>query len=189
MDKLTFEGLLQPELEKAYRYALRLVSGNADEAADLLQDATLSAFKGRNGFVLGTNFRAWFFKILTNEFYRTRTRKQVQTVDLADIQDSYLFVNAERAGINMEGADPARELFDSIEAEHVQAALEALPEEFRMASMLFFLGEMSYEEIAATLDIPVGTVRSRLHRGRKALQAELWDFAKARGIVGGEVHV
>ncbi|MBX3117672.1 MAG: sigma-70 family RNA polymerase sigma factor [Fimbriimonadaceae bacterium] len=189
MDKGAFENLLQPELEKAYRYALRLVSGNADEAADLLQDATLAAFKGREGFKLGTNFRAWFFKILTNEFYRTRTRKQVQTVDIADVQDAYLYVNAAQAGVHLEGADPARELFDSIEAEHVKKALESLPEEFRMACMLFFLGDMSYEEIAATLDIPVGTVRSRLHRGRKALQAELWEFAKARGIVGGGAHV
>ncbi len=189
MDRTEFERLLQPEMEKAYRYALRLVHGNTDEAADLLQDATLSAFKGRAGFMQGTNFKAWFFKILTNEFYRTRTKKQVQTVDLADIQDAYIYANAEKAGVSLEGADPARDLFDSIEAEQVQKALESLPDEFRTASMLFFLGEMSYEEIAATLDIPVGTVRSRLHRGRKMLQAKLWDYAQARGIVGGDVHV
>lgn len=187
MNREQFESELRPVVDSAYRYAVR-IAGNPDDARDLLQEATLDAWKGRDGFVSGTHFKAWFFKILTNRFYRMRQRKTVGTVSIDEAPDTFLYQQATQSGMVREGDDPAGALFDQIESEHVAEALSELPDEFRDVAMLYFVSDMSYEEIAETLEVPIGTVRSRLHRGRKLLQVKLWEFAKARGLVTGEAH-
>lgn len=186
MDRTTFENHLKPILPVAYGYALRLNAGHRDNASDLVQDATVAAFRGRETFHSGTNFKAWFFKILTHEHYRRAGRKVVETVDINDAPDVFLYEQVQRNGIAFPDEDPARVVFDQIESSAVREALESLPEDFREACLLYFLAEMSYEDIAATLSVPIGTVRSRLHRGRKQLQLRLWDIARERGIVQGE---
>ncbi len=184
-DKARFETELQAVLGPAYGYALRLVSGDRDEASDLLQEASLAAFRGRETFTPGTHFKAWFFKILTNQFYRRGSKRHVDTINLDDDPEPYLYIQARRSGVPAE-ADPSSLLFDKFDGETVLLAMDELPDDYRVASSMYFVSEMSYEEIATALDVPIGTVRSRLHRGRKLLQTKLWDVAKERGLVGGE---
>lgn len=187
MDKEQFERELGAVLNQAYGYAVRLSGGDKDEAGDLLQEASLAAFKGRHTFTVGTHFKAWFFKILTNQFYRRGSKKKVETVTLDDNPEPYLYMQARQQGVPMD-ADPSDIVFDKVDGEAVMVALDELPEEYRVACSLYFVSEMSYDEIAQTLDVPVGTVRSRLHRGRKLLQVLLWEVAKDRGLVTGEVN-
>lgn len=185
MEKSIFETELKQVLAPAYGYALRLSSGDRDEASDLLQEASLAAYRGRETFQVGTHFKAWFFKILTNQFYRRGGKQQLDTVNIDDSPEPYLYIQARKNGFPPE-ADPASVVFDKVDREAVLAAIDGLPEDFKAASAMFFVSDMSYEEISEALDIPVGTVRSRLHRGRKLLQVQLWDLAKERGLVGGE---
>ncbi|MBX3114072.1 MAG: sigma-70 family RNA polymerase sigma factor [Fimbriimonadaceae bacterium] len=182
MERATFERELEKILGLAYGYAVRLHGGDRDAAEDLLQEASVSAFRGRDNFMPGTNFKAWFFKILTNAFYRQGGKKELETVSLDADPEPYLYLQAKEAGISASD-DPAEVLFNKIDVVEVKNALDNLPSEFREVSALYFTGEMSYEEISETLDIPVGTVRSRLHRARKLLQVALWDLAVSRGIV------
>jgi RNA polymerase sigma-70 factor, ECF subfamily len=182
-----FEKHLGSVLDPAFGYAVRLSGGNRDEAEDLLQEATIAAFKGRETFQSGTNFKAWFFKILTHALYRKVGKKNVETVSIDADPEPYLYVQARQAGLSG-NEDPSELLFDKMDANEVLIALDALPDEFREVSSLYFTAEMSYEEISETLEIPVGTVRSRLHRGRKLLQVALWDVAQSRGLVEGIAH-
>ncbi|MCW5942660.1 MAG: sigma-70 family RNA polymerase sigma factor [Fimbriimonadaceae bacterium] len=181
MDRAAFDRCLQPLLGPAFGYALRLC-GDRDEAMDLVQEASVNAFRAARTFQPGTNFRAWYFRILTNVFYRSR-RKPSNTVSLDDEQNAYLLRRALEAGGGWDGADRIAEaVMDGIDAEAIQDAIRALPDEYRSVAMLYFLETMKYEEIADALGLPLGTVRSRLHRGRKALQRALWDVARSRGI-------
>ncbi len=177
-----FESNLAPVAGVAYRVAYNLTRDRED-AVDLVQDATVLAFRAYEGFRRGSNFRAWFLRILTNRFLKTRSRKRVESVSLDDTEDVYLFKKSREAGLLGNSEDPARLVLDGLDVEAVQEAMDRLPEEFKMAAVLYFLNDFSYEQIADVLEIPVGTVRSRLHRGRKILQKELWDVAEARGIV------
>lgn len=183
-----FERLLNPIFSQAYGYALRLERGNIESASDLLQDAAIAAFRGRHTFTAGTHFKAWFFKVLTHQFYRSHSRKQLDVVSLDDDAEPYLYNMVASQGLG-DALDPAEVLFDKMDREMVVRALDELPDEFREASLLYFMGEMSYEEIAQTLEIPIGTVRSRLHRGRKLLQQSLWKLAESRGLVEEISHV
>lgn len=185
MDRGEFERLLTPLLEMGYRYALRL-TGNPDEAMDLMQDASLQAFRARHTFQSGTNFKAWFFKILTNLFYQTRAKRKPETVSLDDAPDLYLYDHVRNAGGDAAADDPAAWFFNRFEMDKVDEALEKLPEDYRQVAILYFVSDMSYEEIAETLDVPIGTVRSRLHRARKQLQISLWDLADSRGWLEAE---
>lgn len=183
MTREEFEAHLEPIVTRAYGFAMRL-AGNSDDAQDLLQDATLAAFRGRDTFHEGTNFKAWFFKVLTHEHYRRVGKKSLDTVTLDDAPEGYLYQQAKDAGINIpDTANPAAEIFDKMDAERVGDALEQLPREYKDVASLYFIGEMSYEEIADSLSIPLGTVRSRLHRARRHLQKALWDVAQSRGLV------
>lgn len=180
MDRAQFESLLQPVLDVAYGYAYKL-TGNAEDAMDLVQEASVQAFRSIGTFEVGTNFKAWFMKILTNKFYKSKAReaRRGTTVPLDEAEDLFLFNEAEKAGIR----DAADEVLDKLDQEAVQRAIESLPEEFRVVSLLYFLNDFSYEEIADAAGIPIGTVRSRLHRGRKLLQKALWEMAEERGLV------
>jgi RNA polymerase sigma-70 factor, ECF subfamily len=178
-----FEGLLGPILQMAYGTAVRLTRSRAD-ADDLVQDASLLAFRAFGSFQRGTNFKAWFFRILTNAFY-TRHRKEKHekaNVSSDDVPALYLYQKTTEAGLGGTDSDPASAILDRLDAERVGQALDALPEEYRAAATLYFIDDLSYQQIAQVLQCPVGTVRSRLHRGRRMLQKSLWEIAVERGI-------
>ncbi len=181
---MSLETLLTPLLARAYGYALRLTQNGA-EAEDLLQEAALAAVRGFGTFQPGTNFKAWFFKILTNAFYgrHRRTAREGRTSELDDVPELYLYERTAEMGLQQAVPDPARHVLSRLDAEQITAALASLPEEYRVVSTLYFMDDFSYEEIARVLELPIGTVRSRLHRGRKLLQKRLWEVALEHGIV------
>ena len=166
-----------------YSAALRMTRNRAD-AEDLVQETYLRAYRGFGGFEEGTNLKAWLYRILTNTFinsYRSKKRRPDET-DVDEIEDFYLYrrlggLEEARAGRSAED-----ELMDLFPEAEVKAAVEALPENFRLPVLLADVEGFSYKEIADILDIPIGTVMSRLHRGRKALQKRLYDFAAERGL-------
>lgn len=172
-----------PLMDSLYGAALRMTRNPAD-AEDLVQETYLKAYRGFGGFKEGTNLRAWLYRIQTNNYinrYRSKQRKPDET-DLADVEDFYLY---KKLG-GLEGATMGRsaedELMDSFAEHEVIEAVEELSDEYRMAVLLADVEGFSYKEIAEILDIPIGTVMSRLHRGRKKLQQRLYDFATARGL-------
>ena len=183
-DSAAFEALLAPVIESAYRVALRMTRRPAD-AEDLLQEASLLAFRGFKTFETGSNFKAWFFRILTNCFYSNhrRERRRIATVDIEDTPDLFMYGHSIQEGLNYQGEDPSAQLFDRLDTEEVTGAIDALPEEYSIVASLYFTQDFSYQEIAEVLSCPVGTVRSRLHRGRKMLQKALWRLAEERGII------
>ena len=178
-----FEILLMPQLAAAYRTALRL-TGQAADAEDLVQEAVLLACRGFSSFQTGTNFRAWFFRILTNAYFSKyrRLRRQGTSVELEDSPELYLFMQSADAGLHRY-TDPAGAVMDRLDTGQVTAAIDALPEEYRAAAALYLVNDMAYDEIASTLGVPIGTVRSRLHRARRMLQRALWTIAEDAGIV------
>ncbi|MEP6687285.1 MAG: sigma-70 family RNA polymerase sigma factor [Gemmatimonadales bacterium] len=180
-----FESLFAAVFPTAYGVAMRLSRNQAD-AEDLVQDAALLAHRAFGSFMPGTNFKAWFLKILTNCYYSSRRREKSRPVtsDLDDTPDLYLYARSGQAGFPVQGPDPAAQLLDALGTERIVQAIGRLPDEYRVVSTLFFMDDLSYEEIARMLECPVGTVRSRLHRGRKMLQKALWQIAQEDGIVG-----
>jgi RNA polymerase sigma-70 factor, ECF subfamily len=179
-----FERDVVPLLPGLYGAALRMTRNKAD-AEDLVQETYLRAFRGFAGFEEGTNLKAWLYRILTNSFINTYRKKQrepqiVEGPD--DIDDWYLY---DRLGGRNVEESAETEVLDSIPDADVKAALESLPENFRLAVLLADVEGFSYKEIAEIMDVPIGTVMSRLHRGRKALERALWDTAKERGLVDG----
>jgi RNA polymerase sigma-70 factor (ECF subfamily) len=179
--KERFERDVLPLLPSLYSAALRLTR-NPSDAEDLVQETYLRAYRGFSGFQEGTNLRAWMYRILTNTFinsYRKRQR-QPQTVSDEDIEDWYLY---DRLGGSAAEESAEASVLERIPDEDVQRALEALPEQFRMAVWLADVEGFSYKEIAEILDVPIGTVMSRLHRGRKSLQKALWESVRERGLV------
>jgi len=176
-----FESEVLPILPNLYGSALRLTR-NPQDAEDLVQETYLRAYRGFAGFQEGTNLRAWMYRILTNTFinaYRKKQREPV-TVQDDDIEDWYLY---DRLGGSSVEASAESEVLERLPDEDVQRALEALPEGFRMAVLLADVEGFSYKEIAQIMDVPIGTVMSRLHRGRKALQKALWETVRERGLV------
>jgi RNA polymerase sigma-70 factor (ECF subfamily) len=181
----TFEVLFTDVMNSAYGVAMRFCHNPAD-AEDLVQEAAFLAYRAFDSFESGSNFRAWFLKILTNCYFSKRRREKSRPVtsDLDDTPDLYLYARSGQAGFPTQGSDPASELLESLGTERIVAAIGRLPEDYRDVSTLYFMEDLSYEEIARILECPVGTVRSRLHRGRKMLQKALWQIAEEDGIVG-----
>jgi RNA polymerase sigma-70 factor (ECF subfamily) len=179
-----FESLLSQVLPSAYGYALRLTHNPAD-AEDLVQEAALRAFRALDSFEPGTNFKAWFFKILIRGFWATHRhlKRRAVTVDLEDTPDLYLYARSAEAGLPWEGEDPAATLVNRMGTERITHAIAQLPEEYGVVCTLYFMEDFAYHEIAQVLDVPVGTVRSRLHRGRKMLQKALWQVAEDAGVI------
>ena len=181
--KERFERDVLPLLAGLYSAALRMTR-NAADAEDLVQETYLRAFRGFAGFEEGTNLKAWMYRILTNTFINTYRKKQREpvTVHADDIEDWYLYDRLGESGVE---ASAETAVLERIPDQDVQAALEALPEGFRLAVLLADVEGFSYKEIAEILDIPIGTVMSRLHRGRRALEKALWDTVRERGLVTG----
>lgn len=180
----SFEALFVPIADLAFGVAYRL-SRDRSEAEDLVQDAALQAFRAFHRFELGTNFKAWYLRILTNCFFmRCRKKKHApEFVDFDSAPPLYLLMETAAAGLHEGSKDPAANLLGRMTADQIAGALGALPEEFRVVTTLYFLDDMPYKDIAETLDLPIGTVRSRLHRGRRMLQKALWSIAQDEGIV------
>ncbi len=176
-----FEREAIPHSDILYNYALRM-TGNADDARDLLQETFLKAFRFWDKYEKGTNVRAWLFRIMKNTYINVYRKavKEPDTVDYNDIQNFYNVIRENSTDAN----DLQEKLFGHLLDDDVTKALEALPEEFRTVVILCDIEGLTYEEIAEFVECPVGTVRSRLHRGRKLLYAQLFEYAKKRGFVG-----
>ncbi len=179
--KERFEREVLPLLPNLYSAALRMTR-NPSDAEDLVQETYLRAYRGFAGFEEGTNLRAWMYRILTNTFINSYRKKQREPVTVSedDLEDWYLY---DRLGAS--GVEPSAEaeVIQRMPDEDVQRALEALPEGFRLAVLLADIEGFSYKEIAEILEIPIGTVMSRLHRGRRALEKALWERVRERGLV------
>jgi len=187
--RASFEDLFASVITTAFGVALRYTRNQAD-AEDMVQEAALLAYRAFDSFESGTNFRAWFLKILTNCYFSKRRREKSRPVtsDLDDTPDLYIYARSGEAGFPTQGPDPAATLLDKLGTERIVKAINLLPEEYRVVCTLYFLEDLSYEDIASVLKCPVGTVRSRLHRGRRMLQKSLWQVAVEDGIVGSSRH-
>jgi len=184
-DQSTFTEQAMPFMSSLYSAALRMTRNPAD-AEDLVQEAYLRAYRGFGGFTEGTNLKAWLYRILTNTYiniYRAKQRRPVET-DLDDVEDLYLYHRVHDAAASGLGSSAEDDLMERITDAEVIEALDSLPENFRIPVLLADVEGFSYKEIAEIVDVPIGTVMSRLHRGRKALQKALYDFAVDRGLTG-----
>ena len=183
-DQATFQDDALQYSRQLYSAAMRMTRNPAD-AEDLVQETHLKAYRAYHTFEAGTNLKAWLYRILTNTYinkYRKESRRPSE-VDLGDVEDLYLY---RRLG-SEESAEASRtteeRVLDGLVESDIKAAVEALPENFRLPVLLADLEGFSYKEIAEILDIPIGTVMSRLHRGRKAMQKALWEYAQQRGLL------
>jgi RNA polymerase sigma-70 factor (ECF subfamily) len=182
-DRAKFTELAMEHMPSLYTAALRMTRSPAD-AEDLVQDTYLKAYRAFDTFQEGTNLKAWLYRILTNTFintYRAKKRRPEET-DIDDVENLYLY---RRLG-GLEGANSGRsaeeEVLERFTETDIKEALDSLPEQFRLAVLLGDVEGFSYKEIAEILDVPIGTVMSRLHRGRKLLQKRLWEFAVEHGL-------
>jgi RNA polymerase sigma-70 factor (ECF subfamily) len=184
-DQSTFTEQAMPFMSSLYSAALRMTR-NPTDAEDLVQEAYLRAYRGFGGFTEGTNLKAWLYRILTNTYinsYRAKQRRPIET-DLDDVEDLYLYHRVHDAAASGLGSSAEDDLMERITDAEVIEALDSLPENFRIPVLLADVEGFSYKEIAEIVDVPIGTVMSRLHRGRKALQKALYDFAVDRGLTG-----
>jgi RNA polymerase sigma-70 factor (ECF subfamily) len=159
---------------------------NPADAEDVVQETFLKAYRAYDSYSEGTNLKAWLYRILTNTYinkYR-KTQRRPSEVELGELQDLYLFKRLGEASGASQSAEA--DMLDAFVDTDVIEALESLPETFRLPVLLADVDGFSYKEIAEMLDIPIGTVMSRLHRGRKALQKKLWDVAQEHGITGNQ---
>jgi len=182
-DQADFEKDAMEFAPQLYSAALRMTRNPAD-AEDVVQETYLKAYRAYDTFTAGTNLKAWLYRILTNTYinkYRKDQRRPSE-VELGELQDLYLY---KRLGEHSGAAQSAeKDMLDDFVDEDIIEALESLPDTFRMPVLLADVEGFSYKEIADMLDIPIGTVMSRLHRGRKALQRKLWNVAEAQGLTG-----
>jgi RNA polymerase sigma-70 factor (ECF subfamily) len=177
-----FEKVALVHLDAMYGLATRLTRNERD-AEDLVQDTILRAYRFFDRFEAGTNCKAWLFKILHNVFinkYRRRVRDRELAGALAPDEGQGATVSAEAVAA---ARDPERTILAGMLSADVQRALDALPEDFRAAVVLCDLEELSYREIADVMECPIGTVMSRLYRGRRLLQQSLRGYAAEQGIV------
>jgi len=177
-----FENLIEPHLNSLYSTALRMTH-NQNDAEDLVQDTMFKAFRAFDQYQKNTNFRAWAFKILVNTYitaYRKAIR-QPQKVSYEDLEEFYLYNKIDETLSLQE--TPKDEFLEELFDDDVKGALESLPYQFRLVVLLCDVEGFSYNEIANIIGAPLGTVMSRLYRGRKLLQRYLWSYAKKRGYV------
>ncbi|MDF1544199.1 MAG: sigma-70 family RNA polymerase sigma factor [bacterium] len=176
-----FEAEALPHMDALLRTALRMTKNERD-AEDLVQEAFVKAYRFWDKFEPGSNCRAWLFKIMTNIFinnYRSKSRSPM-AVNVDEIDDNFLYG---QLSTGEKSSTPEQELFAKIFDDDVKKAIENLPDDFRMVVVLSFLEGFSYQEIAEIADLQLGTVKSRLHRGRKLLQKELFEYAVKNGYI------
>lgn len=173
-----FEEEIVPHLDALYNFALRLTS-DPNDAEDLVQDTIVKAYRFFSSYEKGTNAKAWLFRILKNSYinnYRKKS-KQPNQVDYDEVATFYETIRAERT----DTSDLENRMFRELIDDDISQALEELPEDFRTVVLLCDVEGFTYEEIANMLDVPIGTIRSRLHRGRNLLKSQLMEYAQERG--------
>ena len=173
-----FKEEMLPHLDALYHFAVRLCM-DPENAEDLVQDTVVKAYRFFNSYEKGTNARAWLFRILKNSYinqYRKQS-KQPYKVDYDEVSSFYESIRSERT----DTTDLEELLYREMLDDDITDALESLPEDFRTVVLLCDVEGFTYEEIANMLDVPIGTIRSRLHRGRNLLRSALMEYAERRG--------
>jgi RNA polymerase sigma-70 factor (ECF subfamily) len=176
-----FESLLRPLLDSLYGAALRMTRHH-DDAEDLVQDTIVKAYRFFHRFERGTNFRAWLLRVMTNLYinrYR-KAEKQGEQVDLDAVEDAGIWAKIWEQSGSSHTCDPEEQALAKLDAAMICAAIDSLPAEFRLVVTLSDLGGLTYEEIVEATQLPMGTVKSRLYRGRKQIQKQLWQFMQER---------
>jgi len=182
-----FEDIAMEHIDSLYSMAIRLVF-NKEEAEDLVQETYLKAYRFFDTFQKGTNIKAWLFKILRNTFIN-KYRKAVNLPGEVFYED----VESVNSNLSYKQESDSGELTDTLESKYnelgnlmeddVKRAIDSLPIEYKEAILLSDVEELSYSDIAEITNVPIGTVKSRLNRGRKLLQKSLWEYAKDRGFI------
>ena len=177
-----FDSQVMPYLDSLYNTAYRMTR-SAEDAEDLVQETYFKPYKYYDKFEEGTNFKAWLFKIMKNTFINNyRKKQQTPTLsDFADIEESFETQVSEDAARQIK--NPEQELLENVLDEDVQQAIDKLPPDYRMVVLLADLEGFSYKEIADILEVPVGTVMSRLYRGRRLMEASMLEFAREHGYL------
>lgn len=169
-----------PHLDALYRTAYSMTK-SASDAEDLVQDTYVRAYQFFNQFQGGTNARAWLFRILTNLYinsYRKKNREP-ERVSYDDMEDFYLYNRLSDAQQSGQAASPEQIVVQQVQVDAIRDAIDKLPDEYRETVVLADVNEFSYQEIADLLEIPIGTVRSRLSRGRRLVQKAIWAYTDA----------
>lgn len=177
--RLAFEEQMLPHLDSLYRSAVSMTR-NAQDADDLVQDTYVRAFQFFDQFRVGTNARAWLFRILTNLFinaYR-RNKREPERTSFEEMEDFYLYNRLSDSQASSGTEPPEQAVLSKIQGDAIREAIARLPDEYRETVVLADLNEFSYQEISEMLEIPIGTVRSRLSRGRRLVQRALWAFSE-----------
>ena len=164
--------------------ALRMTRNRSD-AEDLVQETYIKGWRSFHTFQEGTNLRAWLFRIMTNTYinkYNAQKRKGTE-VELDDVEELFLYKRLGSIDQSQLSSSAEDQMLDLFTDEEVKNALESLPEDFRIPVLLSDVDGFAYKEIAEMLEIPIGTVMSRLHRGRKAMQKMLYEYARDKGLI------
>jgi RNA polymerase sigma-70 factor, ECF subfamily len=178
-----FEAEVLPQLDRLYSAAMRYTR-NPTDAEDLVQETVVKAYRSFHQYRPGTNLRAWLYRVLHTTYismYRKAQRRPQESLK-EELDDYSFYDEIARSG----GRSAEREVLESLTSSEVRDALAELPESFRMAVYLADVEGFAYKEIAEIMETPVGTVMSRLHRGRKALQKALSEYARSRGLIESE---
>lgn len=174
-----FDKEFMPHINSMYNFALRLTN-DEDDANDLVQDTYLKAFRFISSFEKGTNAKAWLFRILKNSFINDY-RKKTKEPSKVDYQEVETFYDSEEAAGTDQTTDLRAETVQDLLGDEIANALNSLPVDFRTVIILCDIEGFTYEEMAKILDIPIGTVRSRLHRARQLLKDKLKNYAATMG--------
>lgn len=173
-----FEAEMLPHIKSLYHFAFRL-TGNEDDSNDLVQDTFLKAYRFFSSYEKGSNAKAWLFRILKNSFINNY-RKASKEPNKVDYEEAETYLNTGRSSYS-DSIDLREKIFRGLIGDEVSRALNSLPVDFRIVIILCDIEDFTYEEISKIIDIPIGTVRSRLHRARKMLRDMLLDYAVSLG--------